>query len=293
MIPAYNPGAYLDEALQSVIAQTFTDWECVVVDDGSREDLSRVDALDARIRRVRQQNRGLPIARNVGILATGGEYLAFLDADDLWLPEKLELQLALLDARPDAALCHTAFDIINGQSQISGPGWARDVGSYEQLLANSRICVSTVVVRRQCLSVSGLFDPLLRACEDYDLWLKLARFYALLFVPQTAARYRVHSSNMSGNPALMAREVTHVLNRHIRLARERGDARAVRRIRRSIGQARTGWGCDAFDQARAQWPGNPRGAARSLLLSTRLTPRYLIKQVAQLPQRALAKKFSR
>ena len=289
IIPAYNPGAYLDEALQSVLAQTFEDWECVVVDDGSHEDLSRVDTLDSRIRRIKQENRGLPVARNVGIMATEGEYLAFLDADDVWLPEKLERQIELLEQNPDAALCHTFFNIIDSKSQVSEPGWGREVHSYAQLVTNSCICVSTVVVRRACLSVSGLFDPLLDACEDYDMWLKLARHYPMTFVAQTSALYRVHDNNMSGNPALMIREVTFVLNRHIRLAHQDGDTARVAKIRRSLRQARAGWGSKAFDLARAHWGSNKRVAVRSIVLSSRLTPLYTFKQLLLLPQRAWAR----
>ena len=289
VIPAYNPGDYLDEALQSVLAQSFKDWECVVVDDGSSEDLSRVDTLDPRIRRIRQDNRGLPIARNVGIMATEDEYLAFLDADDVWLPHKLERQIEIMEQQPDVALCHTAFDIIDQNSEVTERGWARDLKSYAQLLSDSHICVSTVVVRRKCLSVSGLFDPLLGACEDYDMWLKLSRHYELAFVPQTSALYRVHGHNMSGNPALMAREVTFVLNRHLRLVRQKGNRATVTKIRRTIRQARAGWGSNAFDIARAQWGNNKRGAVRSLALSLRLTPTYVLQQLLLLPQRALAK----
>lgn len=294
VIPAYNPGAFLDEALASVLAQTFQDWECVVVDDGSREDLSRVDDLDPRMRRVRQENRGLPIARNVGILATDGEYLAFLDADDVWLPDKLAAQIALLDANRDAALCHAAFDIIDEKSQVVKSGWARPIASYAELLSNSWICVSTVMVRRSCLAVSGLFDPLRRACEDYDMWLKLARFYEMEFVADKSALYRVHSSNMSGDPALMAREVTLVLNRHIRLAGERGDKATKNEIRRSIHQARVGWGCNAYDKARAQVGQRDISAtSRHLALSLRLAPLYTLKQLLLFLPARLRSKGSR
>ena len=94
IIPAYNPGRYLDEAVQSVIAQIFTDWECLVVDDGSTEDLSRVERMDSRVRLIRQKNGGTQAAGDNGTLTSGGEFIVFLDHDDIWLPAKLEKQVA-------------------------------------------------------------------------------------------------------------------------------------------------------------------------------------------------------
>lgn len=97
VIPAYNPGPYLRPALDSVIGQTFTDWECVVVDDGSTEDLSWVDGIDKRVRLITKRNQGVSIARNVGVAATTAPWVAFLDSDDLWYPKKIEAQLATVD----------------------------------------------------------------------------------------------------------------------------------------------------------------------------------------------------
>src|SRR5438128_1933814 len=94
IIPAYDPGPYLEEALQSVIAQTYTDWEAIVVDDGSKQDLSFVAQMHPKIRYIRQDNAGVSAARNRGIAESTGEFIALLDADDLWLPEKLARQVA-------------------------------------------------------------------------------------------------------------------------------------------------------------------------------------------------------
>src|SRR5690349_8602684 len=94
IMPAYNPGRYLDLAVQSVIDQSFKDWELVIIDDGSTQDISYIAGKHSAIRLIRQDNLGLSIARNVGILSSTGEYIAFLDADDLWQPTKLERQVA-------------------------------------------------------------------------------------------------------------------------------------------------------------------------------------------------------
>lgn len=124
IIPAYNPGAFLDEALASVLAQTFEDWECVVVDDGSTEDLSRIDALDPRVRRIRQENRGLSIARNVGLMQSHSEYVAFVDADDLWAPHKLQAQVEMMDANLNLAMCQRLASSTPKAASINTAGGA-------------------------------------------------------------------------------------------------------------------------------------------------------------------------
>lgn len=278
IIPAYNPGRLLHDAVTSVLAQTWQDWECVVVDDGSKEDLGWLDGIDSRVSRVRQPNRGLPIARNAGILESQGQYLAFLDADDLWLPTKLHEQLRLMDADSEVAFCHTGFDIIDDNGTHQGVGFARPVESYIGLLRDSCVCVSTCMVRRSCLHVSGMFDPLRRACEDYDMWLKLARYYKIAFIPTCQAHYRVHSSNMSGNPSLMASEVTDLLRRHHRFAKASGDKMAAAAAASSIRGARLGWGCAAFDHSRQSLHKRDfRGFRSNLIISLRLAPLYTVR----------------
>lgn len=280
VIPAYNPGAYLDETLDCVQAQSFNDWECVVVDDGSTEDLSRVDTRDKRIKRIRQENRGLPIARNVGILNTTAPFIAFVDSDDLWAPSKLELQLERLQSYPDAGLCHTAMKIIDGEGRFVRPGWARNVTSYHELLARSSICVSSVMVRRSCLAVSGLFDPLLRSCEDYDMWLKISRFYRTEFLSEPLTLYRMHANNMSGNPSRMAQQSQFVLRRHLDLALHNADVTAANSARQSIRQGRLGWGTRAFDQARESLQHkNWSHLHVQLLDSFRLAPFFTLRQL--------------
>ena len=119
IIPAYNPGFYLDEAVQSVIAQTFTDWECIVVDYGSTEDLSRVEKMDPRVRLIRQPNRGAQAARHNAILGSRGDLVAFLDHDDIGFSEKLEKQIALMRENPEIVFCHTGLDVIDAEGNAN------------------------------------------------------------------------------------------------------------------------------------------------------------------------------
>jgi glycosyltransferase involved in cell wall biosynthesis len=192
VIPAYNPGPFIDEALASVVAQTFDDWEAVVVDDGSAEDLQRVSDVDPRIRLVSRSNAGPSVARNAGIIHTHGDYVAFLDADDVWLPEKLERQVAAMDRRPDGVLCSTRYEIM-GSHEVFGVR----VESVQDLLRGNLVGCLTVMVRREAFAAAGLFDPRYPAAQDWDMWIRLARVGPLLHLPEVLARYRVHPGSIS------------------------------------------------------------------------------------------------
>lgn len=277
VIPAYNPGAFLDEAVQSVVAQSFKDWECVVVDDGSQEDLSRFDTFHPQVRRLRQDNRGLSIARNAGILGSQSEYVAFLDADDAWNADKLKLQVQVMDAAPEAAFCHSAFEIIDAQSRVTDAGWGKPVSSYLELLESSHVCVSTVMVRRSCLATSGLFDPLLRSTQDYDMWLKLARFHEVRFLSDSLAFYRVHGSNMSGNTKVMVGEIEQILGRHKRISLSKRDKNAFRLAGLNARQVRANGGGEAFNKARTALRARDlTGLRQNLTLALQLAPFYTV-----------------
>ena len=251
VIPAYNPGPYLDLAIQSVLAQTLTEWEVIVVDDGSAEDLSRIGQEYPQVKLMRQSNRGASVARNAGILASSGEFIAFLDADDLWEPTKLERQVALMNANLDAGLCHTSFQIINADGEVTGPGFQGYDKDYKELLTGCGICASTVLVRRECLAASGLFDPFCPPVEDYDLWLKIARDYELCRVQSNLAFYRIHGRNISGNYVKMLQMQTSILNRHAALAKSANDHAAFQAARAGKQRARTLYGVQAYDHARS------------------------------------------
>ena len=165
IIPAYNPGPYLRSTLDSVIAQSLPDWNAVVIDDGSTEDLTWVDSFDHRVRRLRQANAGLSAARNIGIEQGTSRFVAFLDADDIWLPDKLSEQLAALE-NSDAVLCSTAFDMIDSTGEWLGPGYEGHAASYAELLAANGICVSTVMVPRAALNRVGLFSSAYQQVQD-------------------------------------------------------------------------------------------------------------------------------
>lgn len=220
IIPTYNREKYIVETLQSVFAQTFTDYEVIVIDDGSTDNTSVVlkPYLD-RIIYIRKPNGGQGSARNAGIKMAKGEYMAFLDSDDLWMPEKLELQVKYLDEHPDVGLVFTDYVVFSEDSPSHGLSPARGEGgqrrfsdelnkkcysgndlSFNILFRGNFIANLTVMVRMDCFECVGYFDESreLIGGEDYDMWLRIAIRYKLGHIPEILAQYRVHGDNVIG-----------------------------------------------------------------------------------------------
>ena len=263
VVAALNPGSYLRHALNSVVAQSHGRWSAIVVDDGGSEDLSYVETLDPRILLLRQRHAGLSAARNAGIRATTAPLITFLDADDLWLPSKLEKQVAAM-AASDAVLCYTDFEVIDGSGGRTGPGYSGP-RSYVELLEGCGVCVSTVMIRRDALDRSGLFDLRYRQVQDWDLWLRLARIGSLAQCDETLAQYRIHSVNMSRDYARLLDEGTAVLRNQMVEATPEIRASALRGIKNLRRLA----GAQAFDAFRERR--RPVDLARALRLAPHLT----------------------
>ncbi len=185
IIPTYNRAAFVTEAIDSVLAQTFRDVELIVVDDGSTDDTrDRLAAYGERIRLVCEENHGVSHARNVGIRAARGEYIALLDSDDLWLPKKLETQVAVMNAQPDLQLCHTEEIWIRRGVRVNQMKKHQKHGGYifPNCLPFCVISPSSVMIRRALFDDVGYFDESLPACEDYDLWLRITKIYPVYFI---------------------------------------------------------------------------------------------------------------
>ncbi|MFL6334929.1 MAG: glycosyltransferase family 2 protein [Pyrinomonadaceae bacterium] len=207
IMPAYNSGRYLAESVRSVQAQTFGGWELVVVDDGSADDTGevarRLAAADVRVRYVRRPNGGQAAARNTGLGAARGALVAFLDADDLWLPEKLEAQLEVME-RTGVDLVYTDGYFFSEEGAASEeerfhilPGEARGEELFRTLFTSNRIGTLSVLVKREALDAVGLFDEdrTYQNCEDYDLWLRLAKWGASFYgMEEKLMRYRRHAA---------------------------------------------------------------------------------------------------
>jgi glycosyltransferase involved in cell wall biosynthesis len=203
VIPAHNDARWLGEAIESVRAQTYTDWSLVVVDDGSTDGTRAVVeqfTADTRVRYLPQARAERSAARNRGIAATTAPLIAFLDADDRWHPEKLEKQLAALASAPEAGLCYTRARFVDEAGNplpfVKPPRpLAGDI--FPALVRGNVIVIASVVVRRACLDRVGGFDATLPTygCEDWDLWLRVARHHPVVLVDEELTLYRRHGGN--------------------------------------------------------------------------------------------------
>ena len=222
IIPAYNQGQYLGQAINSVLTQTYCRYEIIIVDDGST-DHSRevVSNFGARVRYIWQENKGLGGARNTGIRAAQGEFIGFLDADDQWLPTYLETMLSLTRKYPEAAVyyCRAQGMDTDGVTlpQVFGSPDRQPDMMYHTLLRTNFIIPSTILARRSTLIAAGLFDQSSRdihGCEDWDLWLRLASDHDFSGAGECLVHYRLHDSSLSANPAGMQRAARTVITKH-------------------------------------------------------------------------------
>jgi glycosyltransferase involved in cell wall biosynthesis len=201
IIPAYNQSQYLSQAIQSVLEQTFSDWEAVIVDDGSTDETRNVTLSyqDPRLHYVYQENRGLSAARNTGIRHSTAPHLSFLDSDDMFLPEKLTLLLATLEQSPDLGL--VAGQAVPVDEYGSRVGKIMDTPLPEQverLLLGNPLHVGSVLVRRSWQEQAGFFDESLRSYEDWDMWLRLGYLGCRMgYVDQPVSLYRFHTAQMT------------------------------------------------------------------------------------------------
>ena len=226
IVPAYNAAAYIGGALESVFAQTFTDYEVIVVNDGSPDtgELERALApYEGRVVYVRQENRGPSGARNTAIRAARGRYVALLDSDDAWLPTYLAEQVGVLEADPLLDLVYADAELF-GDSVLAGQTFmegapSRGPVTFESLLRyESQIITSGTVARKQALVDAGLFDEAFVRCEDFDLWLRLAhRGGRISYQRRVLARHRAHAASLAADAVRMVEAQIKVLEKALRL----------------------------------------------------------------------------
>jgi glycosyltransferase involved in cell wall biosynthesis len=222
IIPTYNRAEFVGEAVQSVLCQTYKKLEIIVVDDGSTDDTSKVlKEYRGRIRYIYQERGERSRARNRGFRRSSGCYVAFLDSDDLWLPEKIEKQLDVFEKKRDVGLVYTSVQFIDyyGNPYNGAICWdalARKRRSlYEDLMTDNVISGSTsaVMVRRECLKKVGLFDESMNACEDLDLWRRVAEHYTFHKITAPLVKLRIHPNNTQGRLSIMAEGYEIILNK--------------------------------------------------------------------------------
>lgn len=213
IIPTYNSSKLLKEAIGSVLSQTYPILEIIVVDDGSTDDTAKVvqeyvraqehKSTGAQVKYIRQENKGPAAARNKGIREARGNYIAFLDSDDLWLPDKIEKQIVLFEKSDYAMVYCDMSHVVNGKtvykSYLKGRGYKYfgkgDI--YNNLLRENFIFTPTVIMRRCILDRMEGFDEKFRICEDYKMWLSIAREYPIGYIDEPLVIRRRVEANIT------------------------------------------------------------------------------------------------
>ncbi len=218
IIPVFNGEKFIKEALESVYAQSYKNFEVICVDDGSTDGSSEI------IKRFRpsliyqfQVNKGQSAARNAGIHLSHGDLIAFIDQDDIWLPDKLKLQVNYLLDHPDVAMIHSNISIVTNGSvtaqELPIIERHRSFSIFDELYLGNFVNPLTVVLRRECLNAVGLFNEGLRRGEDYDLWLRVAANFKIGYQDVVTGIYRMHGDNFSRDAVKMKIAVLNVLDK--------------------------------------------------------------------------------
>ncbi len=213
IIPNYNYGRFIGETLQSVLDQTFTDFEAVVVDDGSKDNsvevISSYAARDARMRLIQKKNGGLSSARNAAVPLLKGRLVAFLDSDDIWAPDFLSTMVEYFSKNPKVMVAFTNAQLFESDTGRLLGGWfgpnSRRTPYSGRIAAKlftegNHIPIVTAVVKREVFDEAGLFDLRFRVGEDWDFWLRVASHFKIYYIDRELCRIRRHSSNSSFLP---------------------------------------------------------------------------------------------
>ncbi len=226
LVPSYNSASTLAAAVYSVFDQTFADYEILVIDDGSTDNTRDVvERLEkekpGKIRYIYQENRGLAAARNTGIRESRGEFLALLDADDHWLPERLERGVAAMEQNERTGLVHANINWMDakGRIQETAPRDLRSLSGnmFENIyLRKAHVACPTVLLRKSCCDSVGMFDENLArlGCEDRELWLRVAKTFDVVYLNDVLANYRVSAGSMSRDRSKMMEARMYVIDKH-------------------------------------------------------------------------------
>ena len=215
ILPAYNSMQWVSAAIDSVLNQGYRDYEVVVIDDGSTDQTADVlESYGRKIRCIYQANAGVSNARNRGLSVSTGEFIAYLDADDMWYSQKLECQIAFLDAHPQCGLVHSDVTVIDEQEKVIRARFnvetARPVPSgycLQDLLRRCHIQVPSVIERRECIEEVGGFDEQFMATEDYLHWIMVSlKGWEFGYINEPLAKYRWRGGSVSSNKRLFLEE---------------------------------------------------------------------------------------
>ena len=217
VIPCFNSAKFVGPAIQSALQQTVRDHRIVVVDDGSTDDFANAVApFEGRIDVIRQPQRGVWAARNAALAATDSELAAYLDADDMWTPTKLEAQLSHMEAQRTVGLVHTGVEFIDQDGQHL-PLTRREpvpASGLVGMVQENRVCTSSVLHKREAFDGEYFSREVRGPCEDWDLWLRIAgRGYSVSYMPEPLTIYRMHTTNASRRAEAMLIGTVDVMTR--------------------------------------------------------------------------------
>ena len=222
IMPAYNSSRWISDSIQSILDQYYEQWELLIVDDGSTDNTKNIvkDFLnDERIKYYYQENYGPALARNFGISKASGKYLAFLDSDDLWKPNKLQLQFNYLNKNSDCCLIHTNYSTFESNIQTSKNFqqtlWFSNWDENERLLMFDTIGTLTVLTETQLIKNLGGFKNDLHGTEDWDLWIRVSKQGKISKLNDDTAYYRIHPYGISQSFDKHLVELDKVYNQHV------------------------------------------------------------------------------
>jgi len=206
IIPTYNRGWIIKEAVDSVLVQDYVNFELIVVDDGSTDNTHDIlNSYQKNFLVLRQNNKGVSAARNRGLAAASGRFIAFLDSDDFWLPQKLSRQVDFFHSNPDALICQTEEIWIRNNVRVNPKKRHKKPSGmiFESSLSLCLVSPSAVMIKRNLFEEVGLFDETLPACEDYDLWLRISCLHPVHLIDTPLIIKRGgHDDQLSASPGL-------------------------------------------------------------------------------------------
>lgn len=205
VIPTYNRISFLRRAIESVLAQTYKDYEIVVVDDGSTDKTKDiVKKYGKKVRYIYQKNRGPSVARNIGIKKAKGKYIAFLDSDDRFLSNKLTMQIDYIKKHPNCKFLYTWYFNVNAKGKrkrLRKPKSCKKREQLQYLLYDKTFSIrtSTVLIQKECFKKAGYFNKKYWYSQDWDMWLRLSNYYTAHCLQRPLSEYRIHGDNRSGH----------------------------------------------------------------------------------------------
>ena len=230
IIPCFNYGKYLPDAFESIRQQNYPNIEIIVVDDGSTDNTREIVEKDGKAKYIYQTNQGLSAARNTGIKNSKGEYIIFLDADDILLPDAINTNLRYIKKNEKLAFVSGTFEVnFTENNEIIDKISEVETDHYLQLLQGNYIGFPAVVLYRRWIFDEIVFDLSLKSCQDYNLNLEIARKHPVFHHTKKVASYRIHNSNMSSNIPAMLSEVLYILESQKKYFTKTSEKKAYKR----------------------------------------------------------------